>query len=90
VGLTPVLGLWKETLLDDLAWHTGRIKRRVGSAYPQRSDIPNMPAWSWLFTKDCEILKFMGTKAQNDSRSNLSYTSAKRDEDVEMVARELA
>lgn len=85
-GLTPVLGLWKETLLDDLAWHTGRMKAGLGSANPQRSNIPNMPTWSWMFTKDCEILNFMCTEAQNGGHSSGNYTSEDEDEDEDADA----
>ena len=36
---TPLLGLWKETLAQDLSWY---------SRYPQRARIPGLPTWTWL------------------------------------------
>lgn len=39
-GLTPLLGMWRESLLEDLAWYT--------NVEGSRSEIPNMPSWSWL------------------------------------------
>ena len=83
-GLTPVLGLWKETLLDDLARHTGRVKMGIFSANPGRSNIPNMPTWSWMFTKDCEILNFMGSEAQKGDGSSRRYILEERDEDEDI------
>jgi len=42
-GRTPILGLWKESIVQDLSWgiYTGQAVLR----FP----IPGLPSWTWLF-----------------------------------------
>lgn len=44
--LTPVLGLWLETLILDLGWQSGR--KDSEGAVPRRSTIAGLPSWTWL------------------------------------------
>ncbi|KAK0719316.1 heterokaryon incompatibility protein-domain-containing protein [Lasiosphaeris hirsuta] len=51
-GLTPLLGLWKENLLDDLSWTVSRYDGTRGlldpPCRPRSSALANIPSWSWL------------------------------------------
>jgi hypothetical protein len=47
--LTPLLGLWHETLSLDLAWQ--RVGINYGGA-PRKSTIAGLPSWTWLFWDD--------------------------------------
>ncbi|KAK2605944.1 hypothetical protein QQS21_003670 [Conoideocrella luteorostrata] len=43
MGQTSVLGMWSESLVHDLSWHTSRSTRR------QSRDLgPTIPSWSWM------------------------------------------
>ena len=44
--LTPVLGLWLETLSLDLGWQN--VGRDCEGAAPRRSTIAGLPSWTWL------------------------------------------
>ena len=44
--LTPLLGLWCETLSLDLGWQN--IGRDCEGTTPQRSTIAGLPSWTWL------------------------------------------
>ncbi|KAF1954330.1 HET-domain-containing protein [Byssothecium circinans] len=53
-----LLGLWKESLLRDLAWRTRLVDCNVFAAYPtERSGLANVPSWSWL---SLHVHKFPG------------------------------
>jgi len=41
---TPVLGMWKESLMHDLAW----VLTHDFNASPKKSPIPGLPSWTWL------------------------------------------
>lgn len=44
-----LLGLWKETLVRDLAWRTRLVDYHILASYPtERSGLANVPSWSWL------------------------------------------
>ena len=55
-GLTPILGLWKESLVDDLAWAVDRTSSYSDANdsdtktqdTTRRSAILNIPSWTWL------------------------------------------
>ncbi|KAK3360651.1 heterokaryon incompatibility protein-domain-containing protein [Lasiosphaeria hispida] len=51
-GLTPLLGLWKENLLDDLSWTVSQYDDTSGlldpPCRPKSSALANVPSWSWL------------------------------------------
>jgi hypothetical protein len=46
-GLTPCFGMWKERLILDMSWTNSATMRETGSE-SKRSEIPNIPTWSWL------------------------------------------
>jgi hypothetical protein len=49
-GKTPMLGLWKESLVKDLAWRTRHVDFNILSVFPlEKSTIPNIPSWTWLY-----------------------------------------
>jgi hypothetical protein len=48
--VTPLLGLWHETLSLDLAWQRVGIYGDGGA--PQKSTIAGIPSWTWLFWDD--------------------------------------
>ena len=43
-----LLGLWKETLVRDLAWRTRMPVGESVASPTERSDLANVPSWSWL------------------------------------------
>lgn len=44
-----LLGLWKETLVRDLAWRTRLVDYHTWASYPtEKSGLANVPSWSWL------------------------------------------
>ncbi|KAL5376635.1 hypothetical protein DPSP01_010305 [Paraphaeosphaeria sporulosa] len=45
---TFLLGLWKETLVQDLAWRTRQIYRSFSSYPTETSELAGVPSWSWL------------------------------------------
>ncbi|KAK3369711.1 heterokaryon incompatibility protein-domain-containing protein [Lasiosphaeria ovina] len=55
-GLTPILGMWKESLVDDLAWAVDQISSSLDANdndtrtqdIPRRSSVLNIPSWTWL------------------------------------------
>jgi hypothetical protein len=46
-GLTPCLGLWEETLVEELAWSVVHNFVDGGTPTP-RTAVPGVPSWSWL------------------------------------------
>ena len=44
--LTPMLGLWRETLSLDLGWQN--VGKDCQGAAPRRSTIVGLPSWTWL------------------------------------------
>ena len=48
--LTPLLGLWHETLSQDLAWQN--VGREGDGGAPRKSTIAGLPSWTWLVWDD--------------------------------------
>ena len=46
IELTPMLGLWRETLCLDLGWQN--VAKDYEGAAPRRSTIAGLPSWTWL------------------------------------------
>lgn len=54
LGDVSILGLWKKSFAQDLAWLRGR-------GPPQMSDTAGLPSWTWLTCQGC-VLYTMGDK----------------------------
>ena len=50
-NVTPLLGLWRETLSLDLAWLS--VGREGDGGAPRKSTIAGLPSWTWLVWDDC-------------------------------------